>query len=331
MSKPPVVNKAILAAINKGAGKSINPARVMGSGNRSDVTEFIPTGIEVLDKYGIGRGGLPVGRMTELFSAEGAGKSSLVLSALAQCQKMGGIAIIAETEVALEGDRAEKFGVDLDQLILLTPAHLDEFWAQAEATLKAIPEGVGPVLFAWDSVAATMTKDEFENGIEKSKSFDTRAKSISKGCRALCPLAAEHRAALLFVNQVRDKIGVMFGPKTTTPGGHAIKFHSSLRLQMYPGKSVKQGEEVIGKDVLITNLKNKVGRPHRKLTARLNFDGFWDDGWTTLNFAKDRGLVDNRCRDLDRAKAAIEAAGWGGGSASVAEGVEQEAEEDVDE
>ncbi len=299
---------------------------MMGAGNRADVTEFIPTGIEVLDRYGIGRGGLPVGRMTELYSAEGAGKSSLMLSAIAQVQKMGGLAIVAETEVGLEMERVVEFGGNPDELILLTPAHLDEFMALAEATLKAIPPDVGPVLFAWDSVAATMTRDEYENGLAKAKSFDTRAKTISQGCRALMPLAAEHRVALLFINQIRDKIGVMFGPKTSTPGGHAIKFHASLRIQMFPGKSVKKGEEVLGKDVLMIIPKNKVGKPHRKVTARLNYDGFWDDDWTTLNYAKDRGLVEKRCKDVAEARAAIDTAGWGAGT-SVGDGVEDDGEE----
>lgn len=175
MSKPKASDPvaAIIAAINKGF---TGGASRLGQGAKSDVKEVIPTGIETLDKYVLGVGGLPVGRISELFSEEGAGKTSILLQALGGVQRMGGIAIMVETESALDSQRAKVFGVDLDQVVLIQPDHIPDAGQKIELALQSIPKHVGPILVGWDSVAATMSKQEAEEGLPDKESFDKRAK-----------------------------------------------------------------------------------------------------------------------------------------------------------
>ena len=311
----------VIAAINKGFKGG---ATRLAQGAKSDVREVIPTGLENLDKYVLGVGGLPVGRISELFSEEGAGKTTILLQAIASCQRMGGLAILTETETALDSQRAKVFGVDLDSVVLLQPDHIPEAGQQIELALQSIPKGVGPVLVGWDSVAATMSKQEAEEGLPDKESFDKRAKEFSAMMRVLGPLVAKSRCHLMLINQVRANIGVMFGDKFTTPCGKAIKFHASIRLQMYPGKAIKDAAgQHEGKDITIIAVKNKLTRPFRKTKIRLWYDRGFDNDWGVLNHAKDLGLIDARNRDVKGARTALDAADWyrtkGGATAEAAD------------
>jgi recombination protein RecA len=249
----------------------------------------IPTGIDVLDRYVLGCGGLPVGRIVEVYSEEGVGKSSFVLHCLAAAQRSGGTAVLIETENALESARAEAFGCDLRELVLLTPDDLDGVLSAAEAVLMEAKRK--PVLLAWDSVAGTPTKREVEEGLTGEARIGERAKKLSGACRLLTGLASKHKASLLFVNQIRDNIGVMYGDKYTTPGGHAVKYAASIRLQLYGGKGVKDGAEHVAKSVTFLAAKNRFAPPFRKARVRLSYSTGWDDDWSTIEHAKDRGLV----------------------------------------
>lgn len=316
----------IIAAINKGFKGA---AQRLGQGAKSDVREVIPTGLDNLDKYVLGPGGLPVGRITELFSEEGAGKTSLLLQAMGACQRAGGLAIMVETETALDSQRAATFGVDLDQVVLLQPEHIPEAGRQIELALESLPKGVGPVLVGWDSVAATMSKQEAEEGLSDKESFDKRAKEFSAMMRVLGPLVAKSRAHLLLVNQVRANIGVMFGDKFTTPCGKGIKFHASIRLQMFPGKAIKDAAgQHLGKDITIIAVKNKLTRPFRKTKIRLWFDKGFDADWGVLNHAKDLKLIDARSRDVAAARKALDAAEWYKTGGHEGGGSDQEDEDD---
>ena len=299
---------AILNAIRSAFGE--DAAQKMSAGNRSDVTEFIPTGIELVDRYLLGIGGFPVGRITELYGESGTGKTSLVLATCAGAQRMGGTVLYADTENALATERAETFGVDLDKLILLQPTHLEDTLSQIETALKSIPEGAPPTLVVWDSIASTPTKSEVEDGIAGSSAFDSRAKLLSKGMRALTHLAREKRAALILVNQVREKIGIAYGDKWVTPGGQAVKFTSTVRLQTQGGKAVKKGEVHVGKEVNMRTTKNRLTPPFRSGAVMLNYDNGWDDRWTTLNYAKDADLVGERVRGDEAWKEARVKLGW---------------------
>ena len=310
---------AVIAAINKGFKGA---ARKLSEGANSDVREVIPTGIEVLDRYVLGVGGLAVGRISELFSEEGAGKTSLLLAAMAGVQRMPkGLAIMVETESALDSQRAATFGVDLDRVVLLQPDHIPDAGMQIEAALKAIPAGIGPVLVGWDSVAATMSKEEAEEGLSDKESFDKRAKEFSKMMRVLGPLVAKSRCHLQLINQVRANIGVLFGDKFTTPCGKAIKFHASIRLQILGGKAQKDAAgQHEGKDITVMAVKNKLTRPFRKARVRLNYDVGWDNSWSTLNHAKELGVVGPRERSVQVAREALDKAQWYKSSASALPG-----------
>lgn len=299
---------AVLKAINAGFKGA---ATRLSGGSKSDVTEVIPSGVEVLDKYVLGPGGWPVGRISEVFSQEGGGKTSLLLAALAGAQRVGGIAVMVETETALDSRRAKVFGVDLDRVVLLQPGHLGEALRQIELTLKSIPAGVGPIMIGWDSVAATQSVEEALEGLPEKAAFDKRAKALSEGMRVLGPLVARARAHLMLVNQTRANIGVLFGDKHVTPGGGAIKFHAAARVQLMGGKAFKDpiGQH-LGKDVTVIAVKNKLTRPYRKARVRLNYDTGWDDAWSTLNHAKELKVVDARSRDVAAARAALEAVEW---------------------
>jgi recombination protein RecA len=303
------LSKDIVEKVRDAFGKE--SALILGEGgSRSEVVEVIPTGIEVVDRYLFGCGGLPVGRITEVYSEEGSGKTSFALSCAGAAQKDGAVAILAETEGALSTERAQTFGVNLSELVLLQPSHMEEMLAQAEAAIKAVPKGAGPVLFIWDSIAATPTKREVEEGLAGEAAMAERARILSHACRHLPTLAMKKRVAFLFINQIRDKIGIAFGDKYTTPGGHAVKFVASIRMQLFGGKAVKNAEEHRGKDLTFFVGKNKLASPYRKARVRLDYEKGWDNTWTTLNHAKDEGVADERARGEKAYEEAREKLGW---------------------
>lgn len=280
---------AVVAAIRKGFGK--HSVGLLGEGGDSEVVEVIPTGIAVIDHYVLGCGGLPRGRMVEVYSEEGGGKTSFTWAAIRGVLAEKGVAILSETEDALNLERAETFGVDLDRVVLLEPDHLEDNLAKAEVALEALDPKV-PSLFVWDSIASCATKDEVEKGLSGKEVWDSRAKTLSHACRVLSKIAKRKGTTLLFVNQVREKIGVMFGDKYTTPGGKAVKFFASIRLQLFPGKSLKNSaDEHTGKLITFLSVKNRCASPYRKARVRLDYDTGWNDVWSTLEHAKLIGVV----------------------------------------
>jgi len=283
----------------------------LSDGAACEVREVIPTGVAVLDHYVFGVGGMPVGRLVEVYSDEGVGKTTYAYTVAAGAQREGGIAIWAETENGIDNARARLFGCDVEQLVLLQPGSIEQAGQQIEAALGAVPASVGPNAVVWDSIAATPTQREVDDGLSGDDRIGERARALGKICKVLSPLAVEKRACLLFVNQVREKIGVMFGDKYTTPGGHAVKFHASIRLQLFGGKAVKDEGEHTGKVVTFLATKNRLAPPWRKAQVRLDYAAGWDDDWATLAHAKDRGLVPEAARMsaalLEEARAKL---GW---------------------
>lgn len=253
----------------------------------------IPTGIEVLDHYVLRCGGLPCGRVVELFSEEGVGKTSLGYTCLAAAQRLGGLAALIDTENSFDPVRAAVFGVNVPDLLLAQPDHLDEVVPQIEAMIEILTTTAdGPAVVVWDSVAATQTKDEYDGGFEVKDKMGQRAKALSKAMRVVGGRIASKNASLVCINQVREKLGIVFGDKYTTPGGHAIKFHASVRLQLFPGKAVKATNgEHLGKTVTIVGVKNRFAPPYRKAQVRLDYDKGWNNVWSTISHAKDRELV----------------------------------------
>lgn len=310
----------IQAAINKEFGKGA--VQLLREGALDKPREVIPTGIDVFDHYVLGVGGLPVGRVVELYAEEGAGKTSLGHSFIAAAQRAGGAGVLVETEHAFDPSRAPVFGVSLADMLLAQPDHLGDVLRAIELFAEVLPtERAGPSVIVWDSVAATPTKAEFEGGVAGDAGHGAdRARDLSRAMRILSKRVAASRLVLVCINQVRENIGVMFGDKYTTAGGKAIKFHASVRVQLLGGSAVKgKGGEHLAKDVTVMTMKNKLAPPFRKAKVRLDYAAGWDNDWSTLNHAKDRELVPKGARvgakSLAQAYAAL---GWPGGGADAA-------------
>jgi len=302
---------AMVAAMRAKLGKSAGAQVVeMAAGSISDVKEYIPCGVSVIDHYLLGGGGLPVGRLTELFGDFGTGKSSMCFAFMAGCQRMGGMVGLAESENALQVDRALAFGVDPEGVVLTHPESLEDVLANAEAFMEAIPDGVGPNLWVLDSIAACVTKAEKEAGAGGNLRVGEFARRMSHGIKQLCAMAARKRTALLMTNQTRQKIGVAFGNPTTTPGGDAVKFYSSTRLQLMGGSAVKVDDMPVGKDVTILCAKNKLIPPMHKAKVRFLYESGWHEPWTTMTHAKNVGAVGPKAQGMKGYREALAGLGW---------------------
>lgn len=272
-----------------------------------------PTGLEVLDHYVLRCGGLPQGRIIELFSEEGVGKTSLGYTFLAAAQQQGGLAALIDTENSFDPIRAAIFGVNVPDLLIAQPDHLDEVIPQIEAMVEILTSTAsGPAVIVWDSVAATATRDEYEGGFEVKDQMGQRAKLLSKAMRVIGQRVARKPASVVCINQVREKLGVIFGDKYTTPGGHAIKFHASVRLQLFRGKAVKNtNNEHIGNTVTIMGVKNRFAPPYRKAQVRLDYDKGWNNVWSTVSHAKDQKIVPTGAKYSQKTyEEAISQLGW---------------------
>jgi len=308
-------SKAILARTRKTLGK--DSATIMGA-DLGAIAQYqgnlIPTGIDVIDNYIIGVGGLPEGRIIELFSEESGGKTTFGHTFLAAAQRAGGTAVLAETEQVFDPSRAAALGVDLNTLIILNGEYLEVVVEQIEGVLDAIREERGwPAVIVWDSIAQTPTKSEWAEGFGAGSKPGERAKALSEAMRTLAGRVKKARCVLVCINQVRDNIGVMFGAAYTTPGGHAVKFAASVRLQIFGGKAIKNktGEHE-GKDITLVAVKNKLAPPWRKCRVRLWYDERgWDNQWSTVSHAKDREVIPKGTRyDANGHMTAAKALGW---------------------
>lgn len=290
--------------------KKTGRGKLVSAGAVSDVKCYIPTGVDVLDHYILGTGGLAAGRLTELYSDPGGGKTSLLFRMLAGVQSIGGIGVLVETEHALESCRMDVFGCDREQLILLDECKTLEDVAQALPDIMASLPGDVPAVVGWDSIAQTPTAAELSG--KNDAGMGDKPKQLNKLCRVLCSQAVEKTAALVFINQTREKVGVHFGNPITTPGGVGPKFMASVRLHVMGGAKVegKDGSRV-GQDVTIMSDKNKIVSPHRTARFRFLYETGWDNLYSTIKFAKDRGLIPAGSR-LTPAMyhRSIEALGW---------------------
>lgn len=306
----------VIKRANKVLGKDGPIVGFLSGGAKSEITCVVPTGISVLDHYIIGIGGLPAGRLAELFGGEGVGKTSLAWQLLAACQADGGVAALVENEGAISEARAKVFGVNIEDLVLSEPDTMEDSLNAQEALLKAMPVDGSPNLLVWDSLAATPTKRELLDGLIGDAAIAERARVLSQACRSLPSLMRQANTAVVWVNQVRDQPGVIFGNRETTPGGRAVKFLASLRICIMGGKATKSADEHTGKDVTIMALKNKLDTPFRKARVRLSYAEGWDDDWSTFQFAKLAGYIGKGTQlseeSVAAAKAAIAANGWVG-------------------
>lgn len=219
--------------------------------------EVIPTGSLSLD-LALGLGGLPRGRIIEIFGPEASGKTTIALHVVAQAQKAGGAAAFIDAEHALDPLYAGKIGVDIDNLLISQP---DSGEQALEITEKLVRSGALDVIVV-DSVAALVPKAEIE-GEMGDQFMGLQARLMSQALRKLTSVISKSKTCLIFINQLRQKIGVMFGNPEVTPGGLALKFYSSVRLDIRRIENLKKGDEVIGTRVRVKIVKNKVAPPYR--------------------------------------------------------------------
>lgn len=252
-----------LAQIEKDFGK--DAIMRLGEKHAKSPVSAISTGILPLD-IAIGVGGIPRGRVIEIFGPESGGKTTLSLCVIAQAQKAGGIAAFIDAEHAMDPEYASKLGVDIDNLLISQP---DSGEQGLEICEKLVRSGAVDIIVI-DSVAALVPKAEIEGEMGDSH-MGLQARLMSQALRKLTSTISKSRTSVIFINQVRQKIGVMWGNPETTPGGLALKFYSSVRLDIRKIESVKKGDEVVANRVRVKVVKNKVAAPFKQAEFEITF------------------------------------------------------------
>ena len=247
--------------------------------------EVLPTGIFSLD-LALGVGGIPKGRVVEVFGPEASGKTTISLSIIAETQKNGGVAAFIDAEHAMDAEWARILGVDLDNLLVSQPDTGEQALEIAETLIRS--GGVDLVVI--DSVAALVPKSEIEG--EMGDSFmGVQARLMSQALRKLTGVLSKSRTTALFTNQIRQKIGVFFGNPETTPGGLALKFYSSIRMDIRRIQVMKKGTEVIGTRTRVKLIKNKIAPPFKEAEIVINSQGI-DKVGSVLDAAIAKNVVD---------------------------------------
>ena len=277
--KKKALNLAI-AQIEKNCGKG--SIMRLGSENKIRV-DAISTGAINLDAA-IGVGGIPRGRVTEIYGPESSGKTTLTLHVVANAQRQGGVAAFIDAEHALDVEYARKLGVDVDSLLISQPDTGEQALEICEILVRS---GAVDVVVI-DSVAALVPKAEIEGDMGESH-MGLQARLMSQALRKLTGAIARSRTSVIFINQLREKIGVMFGNPETTTGGKALKFYASLRLDIRRIGPVKEKEEVVGSHVRVKVVKNKVAAPFRQA----EFDIMYSEGISHVSLLVDIGAEAN--------------------------------------
>ena len=249
--------KALKTAMDQ-IEKKFGKGAVMRLGeNASMNVEHIKTGSLMLD-IALGIGGIPKGRIVEIYGPESSGKTTVALHCVAEAQKAGGTAAFIDVEHALDPIYAEKLGVDIDALLVSQPDSGEQALEIAEALVRS-----GAIdLLVVDSVAALVTKAEIDGDMGDSH-VGQLARLMSQAMRKLAGALSKTGCAAIFINQLREKIGVMYGNPETTPGGRALKFYSSVRIDVRKGEAIKDGAEIIGNNTRVKIVKNKVSPPFK--------------------------------------------------------------------
>lgn len=248
-------------------------------------TETIPTGSLNLD-LALGAGGIPRGRVTEIFGGESAGKSTLAVHIMAETQKLGGVAAYIDAEHAMDPNYAVNCGLNLDELYISQPDSAEQ---ALDITEQLVRSGAIDTVII-DSVAALVPQAEMEGDIGDTH-IGLQARLMSQALRKLTSAINQSRTAVIFINQLREKVGVVYGSPEVTPGGRALKFYSSVRIDLRRTESLKQGSEVIGNRVRARIVKNKIAAPFRVAEFDIMFNEGISKMGDLLDIGVDQGLV----------------------------------------
>ena len=272
-----------LGTIEKDFGKG--SVRRLGDAAEKMQVEVIPTGSLQLD-FALGVGGLPKGRIVEIYGPESSGKTTVALHCVAEAQKMGGTAAFIDAEHALDPVYAEKLGVDIDELYVAQPDNGEQALDICEALVRS-----GAIdIVVIDSVAALVPKAEIEGDMGDSH-VGLQARLMSQALRKLAGVISKTNAVAIFINQLREKVGVVYGNPETTTGGKALKFYASVRLDIRKGEAIKEGSEIIGNRTKIKVVKNKVAPPFKTCMVDILYGEGISSSGELLDLAVERDMI----------------------------------------